>query len=480
MKKIKAKEIVGKILTDNSENAQTFVKSTLDTYKYRMPEVLAQEVFNQTSDYAKYASDIVKFDTIIRLVNVAVWTKTADKYKQFIRGLVFVGLQNKSGKVRQNARALSQNYTKFLNNADEAEKYLNEIEDLIKIHEPKRLPMYVDTAAPSVYKSLVLMWHDTMYTHQLWEKLNYLDRIVELDIPCYSHQGKVEDDDEEDTPDEFYFTREEWKKYFEDYVDCNDWDYIEKTLKAREEHAASLLDLALKASNIDKIYHDQIIEVARSSNPKRLENILMNIAMDISERYEEARSQLIVRTDSIARAIQTMDNNAVVYTSKGNAFSRVLTPSAVEESWHTRPRLVELKLLVEAFAECHKHIDDIIGKVFIPSSNKLSPTEKPDLIGPTQIAHYIVDWLIQIKYQSIIKNSPNKIAAAAWMIVQQRNPLLHISGLDNTGLNAYGEWPSLGGLGGMCRSLSLLLDAEMADPIILGTLFASQVDMYGV
>lgn len=64
--------------------------------------------------------------------------------------------------------------------------------------------------------------------------------------------------------------------------------------------------------------------------------------------------------------------------------------------------------------------------------------------------------------------------------MQQRNPVLHIPGLDNTSFNAYGEWLDVNGLRNMCRPFDALLDEEMADPIILGTLFASQVDDYGV
>lgn len=189
MKLLEAQTLIDNVIVKDQAVAQIVLRDISKSYKYRMPEVLARVVFNKMANYQQYLDDSSQFDILIRLVNLAVWTNTARNYKPVLEQLVLVGLQHSSGKVRQNSRALSQNYSRFLNDDSEPIEFLHKLEKLINKYEPKNTPIYIDKVVPSIYKSLVMTWHETMWSHHLWERLNYLERMVQLDIPCYSYQG---------------------------------------------------------------------------------------------------------------------------------------------------------------------------------------------------------------------------------------------------------------------------------------------------
>lgn len=441
-------------------------------YKYRMPEVMARVILDKTTDYQQYLDDASRFDIFIRLVNLAVWTNTARNHKPAINELVFVGLQHDSGKIRQNARMLSQNYSRFLSEDSEPIEFLQKLEEIIKKYEPKSIPMYIDKVAPSVYKSLVMTWHETMMSHSLWERLNYLERMMQLDIPGYSQQGEEEDE----APEEDYYTREVWKDYLEDFIVCDDWNRARQLLDGQEKLSTQLLKQALADNLVDSKYTGRIIALAKSPHPKYLEDILVEVNSDIWARYEEQRSVLVLRSDKIARAIQTMDNNVVVRTAQGNPFSRMLSCAALQEAWQTKQELIQIVPLLEGFAASHHAVDEVIAELFVPADKNMTnfyrehdidlppPT---DFATPRQVAHYILDWLIQIDYRLFLRKTPQQLAAVAWNIVDSRNPGLMLHGLEIKSLAMYGGWSTSSGLRQLSRSLNNDLEQHMADPEIL-------------
>ncbi len=482
MKLSEARSLVDVVIAEDLATAQLALRDTSKNYKYRMPEVLARVIFDKTADYRQYLDDASRFDIVIRLVNLAVWTNTAKNHKSALNKLVFVGLQHNSGKVRQNARMLSQNYSRFLSDDSEPIEFLHKLEKLIKKHEPQTIPLYVDTASPSVYKSLVMTWHETMLSHRLWERLNYLERMVQLNIPCYAEQAGVEEDDE---PEEASYTREVWKDYVEDFIVCDDWQRARELLAGQEKLSIKLLKQALADNAVDTKYSTQIIRLSRSTHPEWLANkVLMEVNGDIWAKYEESQAALVLRGDKIARAIQTMDNNAVILTANSKPFSRIISCAALDEAWRTKRTLIELVPLLECFAASHSEADEVITKFFIPADKKMINFYKEhnidlppptDFATPRQVAHYILDWLIQIKYRLFQRKTPQQLAAVAWHIVDRRNPGLMLYGLETGSLAEYGGWPTSSGLCQLSQSLNIELERYMADPGILT--ISSLVDM---
>ena len=472
MKIIEARALVESALVDGMPAAQIAVRDISKNYNYKVPEVLARVIFEKIANYINYLDDSLRFDALMRLANLAVWTTTAKRHKAALEELLFVGLQHASGKVRQNARALNQNYSRFLSEQSEPIEFLYKLEELIKNYEPSNVPLYVDKAKPSVYKSVVLTWHDTMASHQLWERLNYLERMADLNIPGYSDL----EDEEDDAPEEEYYTREEWKDYLEDFVVCNDWHRVRELLDDQERLSVLLLKRALADNLVDSKYCNQIIALAKSSNPSQLEDVLMEVNGGIWARYEEPRSALVLRSDKIARALQAMDNNAIILTANGKPFSRMISCATLQEAWHTKQKPIELIPLLECFAASHLAVDEVITELFVPADKKMIDFYKEysidlppssDFATPRQVTHYILDWIIQINYHLFLRKTPNQLAAVAWHIVDRRNPGLMLQGLENISLANYGGWSTSSGLCQLSQSLNIDLDQQMADPRIL-------------
>jgi hypothetical protein len=481
MKLTEARNLVDNALAEDTAAAQVVLRDMCKNYRYRVPAVLAEAIFEKSVGYKGYLKDADRFDSLMRMVNLAVWTNIARQHIAEIDELIFVALQHASGKVRQKARALSENYARFLigpytekpdKDKPDALEFLYHLERLIKEYQPEDIPIYIDKVAPSVYKSLVMTWHETMRFNRLWERLNYQERMVELEIPGYS-----DPEDEDNTPKEADYPREEWKDHLEEFVICDDWPRARQLLDGQEKLAITLLKQALSDNSVDSKYCQRIIKLARSSQPSRLaDEVLTEVGADIWSKYEESKQELVFRTDKIARALQTIDNNAVVKTTKGHPFSRMISCSAGIEAWRTKRDKIDLVPLLEGFAASHLAVDDIITELLLPADKKMGefykelkadPPSPTDFATPKQVVHYVLDWLIQIDYRLFLRKTPQQMAAVVWHIVGRRNPGLMLYGLENRSLAEFGGWPTGSGLTQLSQRLNIELEQDMADPFIL-------------
>jgi hypothetical protein len=472
MKTSEAEELINSILSNDIKDGNKILKELSNYYRYKTPEVLAKSVIAQMTEAKNLVNDPERLDQLLRLANLAVWSKTAKENVNKFYEIMLLGLQNNlSGKVRQSARALCDNYAHLVDETQWVE-LLRKIESMIIEYSPKNLPIYVDTLSPSVYKSLVLTWHDVIMKNSLWEKLNYLERMATLDIPCFKEQG----DEEDDAPDEQSYDREDWKDCIEDFILCDDWTSVKKLLERREEHSISLLSEVIDSNDIKMVTVKHLVSLARSSNPRQLSDELLPVAMDIQARYEEPRDSIILRTDSFARAVQSLDNNAVVFTKYEKPFSRLISSAAESESWRTKRRFIELLPLLKNLDKSHDLVDQIITKTLIPADEKFAkfceahnvvPEKKTDFTRPNQVAHYILDWLIQLDYGVFFRRTPREIAAVSWHLFGKYNPEFHLLGLENRQLAEFGGWKNTSGLCTLSIQLKNKLDEGMADPAIL-------------
>lgn len=473
MDKVEAQRLVDNVLKDDSPSSLVAMRELSKKYRYNVPDVLAKAILDKLESYPSFIANPTQFDVLVRLANLVVYSRAAKSQKLTIEELLFVGLKHPSGKVRQNARMLSRNYSTFLGEEADPAEFLHKIESLIKEYEPKLIPAYIDNIAPSIYKSLVLVWHDTMASHQLWKKLDYQTRMMELDIPGFSYTS----DQQDDSIAEDYYSMEDWRACLEDYVFCNDWPKFLQLLNKQEKLAIDLLKEALDSNQVDSSYLLRVIDLARSSEPELIADaVLAEVSADIWSRYEEPRSELLRRSDKIARAFQAMDNNAVIWTKKGNPFCRMLISVVLDEAYRAKPQLIDLISLFEGFVACHNEVDTIIEELLIPADQKVidfarqySNTLPPpcDFYTPRQVSHYILDWLFQINSNLFISKTPKQMAAVAWEIVSLRNPGLMVYGLENQKLADFAGWKSRFGLTSLTKRLNADLEYEMADPRIL-------------
>jgi len=422
---------------------------------------------------------------LLKLVNLAIFSSLKVKPSASIKQLVIKGLQNKNGTTREAARKIAGNMS-FIYRTESAahqEKLLLEIEPMIKIYEPKTIPHYIDNAKPSIYKTLVLVWHDIICTHQLYEKLNYLERMVSLDIPPYSNG-----EDEEEGPAEELYSMNDWQESIEDYFECTkeQWAETEKILKLREAESLKFLKWSL-TSNHSLTYLDTIIIAAQKGDSVTLSHLLSGIIREnigVSDNREEEVRAVLILFDKVARAIQSIDNNTVLATSRGNAFNRLLTSLAMQESYKSSPKLVELLPLMESFELAHSEIDSVVTRLFIPAENSIRKIIKKhdpereiytvDYSEYVQTAHYMLDWLLQIDYKIITRKTPKQLSATIWsVLLADINIYNPVYGYEHQALAEYGEWANSSSLSGSCRLVREKLLYGMSDPAILQIPYSS-------
>jgi hypothetical protein len=198
--------IVEQALTADAARSKQAL-NTLKTYRYNLPEVFARLILQRLYKDPELCN-CRQPDAIMRLLNLASFSKTAGKYKDFIIDTTLRGLQHPNGAVRENARKTVDNWPIMftLGSIEDGEKkfveQLHELERLITQYEPDKVPAVLQGLAPSVYKTLALTWHDMMAKYRLYEKLDYLQRMMDLGIPDLFEIPNYDEDELDELEDE--------------------------------------------------------------------------------------------------------------------------------------------------------------------------------------------------------------------------------------------------------------------------------------
>lgn len=483
MKLTKYRLLVSQALSEDAVASRDALKA-LNENRYNPSEHLARAVFEVLPNYKDYMDSTDRFDALVRLVNLVIWSKSAAKHKEQIIACLIDGLQHASGKVRENARKAFDNLPVLLDIRRDVRtteqdveaalvELLEKIETLIAAHQPKTVPNYIDKLSPSVYKTLVMTWHDTILKYHLWEKLDRFERMMRLDIPPYSWEFNSEDD--EDEPEEEDYSMHDWQDCVEDYFDCADWVRARALLVKREAESVELLEWALAKEGCSD-QGKEVIRVARQVESHELPRLLMGMTLQKVGLFDTNPHAKLAAMNKVARAIQSIDNNTILRTVNGNSFSRMLTTVALQEIWRTHPRKVALLPLLESFNDTHQAVDEVVEQLCKPAyaefRNELArfelpQPELPDYQEPRQVAHYIIDWLLQIEYRHFVRKSPRQLAAIAWAIFNEINLESMLQGLDNNRLCAFADWSSVSSLTGARQRILVDLQEEMADPTIL-------------
>ena len=183
--------LINLALSTDAITSKNATKVITSKYRYRLPEKFAEHIFLKFDHY-KHLSDVTQPDNFLRILNVAIFSKVSAVHKNQIISLTLEGLQYNNGTVRESARKLVNNFPFLFDHSKEYELQASEklfiellitIEKLLKQYQHNTNLIHLENAPPSIYKTLALTWHDVIMKYHLWEKLNYLDRMVELNIP---------------------------------------------------------------------------------------------------------------------------------------------------------------------------------------------------------------------------------------------------------------------------------------------------------
>lgn len=465
-------------LSSDDEVSKISTKTITQDYRYKLPERFAKLIFLKLDQYP-HLSNTAQPDNFLRILNIAIVSKTSSKYKEEIILISLEALQHSSGTVRENGRKIVNNFPFLFDFGIEDEMHAGEkqftqllttIEKLLKQHQPRTIPAHLENTPPSVYKTLALTWHDMIMKYHLWEKLNYQERMVELDIPTlYKY-------DEDDEPEESYYSMSDWRENISAYLTVTDEQKCKRLLTRREQQATEFLDWALVEVGQEK-HKTDIMQIAKRDDSFELTRILTGMLFEKINllQPEPSDERIMTEHQKIVRAIQAMDNNTTLESVYGLNFTRMITGIASDEAWSAKPDKINLLPLLQAFDELHTCIDDIVEKIFKPEEAELqaalsqfSRQKNPiDYTEYRQVVHYMADWVLQSDHKVVLRKSPNQLAVILWALFHEVNPRTIIYGLENASLVEYGGWKSVSSLGATKTDMRFLLSQNMADPSIL-------------
>ncbi len=471
-------QLLDQALLADIQEAKAATKAITVKYRYKLPARLAKLIFLRLEQHPSL-NDTAQPDNFLRILNVAIISKTSSKYKEAIGDITLEALQHSSGAVRESGRKLVNNFPFMFDfgvedelNAGEKQftQFLMTIEALLKKYQPHEIPAHLESIRPSVYKSLALTWHDMIMKYHLWEKLNYQERMVELDIPALY---KYEEDNE---PEEAFFSIREWRENIGEYFVVSDRGLCETLLAVREQQAIQFLDWALMLLGQEK-RKDGILRVARQDDSFELTRILTGMLFEKIDllKPQPSDERIVSEYQIVARSIQAVDNNVLLRTSSGLSFSRILTSLAEQESWSAKPKSIDLLPLLQVFDRLHSEIDEIVEKIFKPEEIELrdalqhisKPPEPIDYMEYRQVVHYMADWVLQSDHKIVLRKPANQLAAILWALFRDVNPYVIIYGLENASLADFGGWKSVSSLHSAKTDVRFLLEQNMADPSIL-------------
>jgi hypothetical protein len=248
----------------------------------------------------------------------------------------------------------------------------------------------------------------------------------------------------------------------EEYYVAKNWSEANPHLEYIQELSLELMQKVFAESPLLSKYYDRAVAAAENKNSTALSNILEEIAESYVMTLKISNPLKSVKLSSFARALQSIDNNYLLVSAKGNKYSWLLEGVA-EEAAECDEEFDKIELLpvVKGFADAHRQIDEVLHT----ATPKYCDSRK--LLPARQAAHYVADWLLQADYNLFVEDTPQRISTVCWQILLERNPALEISGMTTKFLMQNGGWEAADGFTENVDILQDQLEDAMADPSIL-------------
>lgn len=477
------RDLVAKSLSSDRETAKAAIKEITST-KYQIGDLQRKVIFEYFPPDPAVVADASRYENFLKLLANACWSKKAKDYKDELLSEIWRGLEHPNGMVRQAARRLMETvrtlpydiHESLNKSADKYIELLDQIEQKLKEHEPPNPPTSIEKAAPSVYKTLTLLWYDIAFIPIVESRINIPARMAEFTIMPYDEpllDDEVEIDD---------YGLSDWQDNLEQYVRYEDQPAAQKPLKRREKQALRYLDWVLTDLELNNL-RAKIVYHATFGESEELAALLEENLTPIllSAKSQEEGYVLAFRYNKLARAIQYLDNNIVHASRQGTPFSREVIEAVYCADENVKYEKVHLDEYVAGFDAAHGAIDDYIQTCIKPAIKKQEAryyelqkqygdsfeSSPIDLVEPAQITHYLLDKLPTTSYKTFLNQDARKIAATIWKIFADNNPWLFIPGLDNATLSAFGGWKSESGVNSSVLTYRTNIAETISDPSIM-------------
>lgn len=229
--------------------------------------------------------------------------------------------------------------------------------------------------------------------------------------------------------------RDDWGTQIENYYAAKDWSKASPHLEYLHELSIELLRKTFSESPLLDEYCSRALTCASNGDSDELSAMLEEIGENYVMAFKISRRLKSLRLTAFARALQSIDNNYLITSAKGNKYSWLMAGIAEKASLYEDGfEKIELLPMIKGFADTHKQIDEILHT----ATPEYSGSQK--LLSARQAAHYVADWLLQCSYDLFSEDTPEQIATSCWQILLERNPALEIPGLNRELLLKIGQW----------------------------------------
>lgn len=442
---------------------------------------------------------------VISGMNLFVLALT-DKYFDELVQFVLKNIQDKDGRVREATRHVASwlriKHSKFFdykegkNVSDEVKRkaeidiriydeFLDKIEELMRKYVPTDRPMYIGDVSASVYKSLVLLWHEMSFnTSRDFEHRDesLMDPTSDEYIP---HLGNNDDDDEVDAD-------EVAGNIWADKKDGNPVG-AGKWLERMEGMSTNRFKNELERLKFNREEVGEIMATLRmygqSAGPAILSNIIPN---------GKARGSIPSLSDasSLVREMQSFANHLVVKNENG-PISHILVETLVTKEYMGSGKPDDLEKFVKLVCQSHESIDEFLAlhkeeskKRFLSMLEfykKISKTnederkfaleyeeeEKERLLEQyygESVAHHVLDWYVQVDPVGFNRtNNPRKVAAYVLAMVNEYNAEVTDVFLryDKKELSEFGGWKGRESFSSVGYKITRPILESVGDPELL-------------
>lgn len=339
------------------------------------------------------------------------------------------------------------------------EEFIDAIESLIKKHEPVDKPLYISDSPPSIYKSLVFLWHDMSHgtTRDFEHRENLMNPMDNAYIPQLGYDDYEEEVDVKEIEENIW-------------MDKKDGDSREggKWLKRSEEIAKERFEREL---NRLKFGQEEIVGILMSVRIHGQESgryMLVNLL----RRGGELGSIIeISDANNLVREMQSFANHRVIKNLNG-PISHLLVEAIVERECSCVGKPDNLATFVKLICQSHECIDEFLNKHeqeekerfleiigFIKKIKRSTEDEKKSILEYQEkekrealerywarsVAHHTLDWYIQANPRDFNRiNDPRKVAAYILFVVKDYNAEITdgeiLLSYDKKELSVFGGW----------------------------------------
>ncbi len=369
---------------------------------------------------------------------------------------------------------------------DKYQNFLNRLEQLIEKYAPDKIPVHIEDNPPSIYKSLVLLWHQVTPPDLKQKKLGELSVQYRKFIPYKDEKHSLEEVDPDEVREGIWNT-----------IGQGDPKKGREQLMRLEKWSAERLKSKLKQDGFSNSDAEGVIATLRVYGSHSIPAILHDL---LTKGKEQQTIVDLTEAADLGRCLQSYGNHALSSNNFGPV-SLLLKEALVERECRLSGKPDDLNFFIELINDTHNSLDEFWSRYRAETEEFISTlrdlNQKPDntpeeaqqeevrlderydlLLKQCRLAesvsHHALDWYIQADPVSFNRTGdPYKMAAYILALVRDINfktldddDIISVN-YDNNTLSAFGGWKSSNNFSGVWYRIGEPIWDVVGDPDLL-------------